>query len=148
MARVSLTVGKDRGPYDNKTPAALCPFNTNGKLPCFRGAGSFWKATLCWQTKQMQGRDTKSVFCRAHYHWVELLLTKENNGGRRCSDQKVWNGCMEAWSFDVWKLSLCIWFDSLFTFEVFTKTYIVTKMIHNFLHRNMLIQRRGVYDLT
>lgn len=29
MAGVSLTVGKDRGPYDNKTPAALCPFNTN-----------------------------------------------------------------------------------------------------------------------
>lgn len=33
---LSLTVWKDRGPYDNKTPAELCLFNTNDKLLGFR----------------------------------------------------------------------------------------------------------------
>lgn len=75
MARVSLTVGKDEGPYDNKTPAVLCLLNTNDKLPCLRGAGSFWKTTLCWQAKQMQGRDTKSVCWRVHNHRVDLKVT-------------------------------------------------------------------------
>ena len=76
-ARVSLTDRKDRGPYENETPAALCPFNTNDELPRFRGAGSFfWKATQCWQTKQMQGRDTKSFYCCARNRWVELFIER------------------------------------------------------------------------
>lgn len=104
MARVSLTVGKDKGPYDNKTPAVLCLFNTNDKLPCLRGAGSFWKTTLCWQAKQMRGRDTKSVYWRVHNHRVDLKLKDENNGSGRCSDQNVWNVCVEVWSFVVVKV--------------------------------------------
>lgn len=107
MVRVSLTVGKDRGPYDNKTPAALCPFNTNDKLPRFTEASSFWKETLCWQTKQMQGRDTKSVYCCASNHWVELFLKEKNNECGKCSDQKVWNVCLEAYSFILLKLFIC-----------------------------------------
>lgn len=117
MARVSLTVGKDRGPYDNKTPAALCPFNTNDKLPCFRGVGSFWKTTLYWQTKQMQGRDTKSVYCLTHNHWVKLLLKEENNRSGRCRHKKIWNVCTEACFVKVVTLNLNLFSAYVWSFD-------------------------------
>lgn len=119
----------------------LCLFNTNDKLPCLRGAGSFWKATLCWQTKQMQGRDTKSVYWRVYNHWVDLKLKEENNGSGRCSDQKVQNACVKGWLF-FFLCKLLLWIYSQLT--SFDKTDLINKM-YNSLHWNMFIQIFHLY---
>ncbi len=132
MARVSLTVGKDRGPYDNKTPAALCPLNTNDKLLCFRGAGSFWKATLCWQTKQMQGGDCCShnqlveafffPFLFFFFYYWEKIIEVEDVGTERVVHLNLILFPIRIWSFD--------------------KNGIISKII-----MNILLQRCGVHSL-
>lgn len=73
MVRVSLTVGKDRGPYDNKTPAALCPFNTNGKLPRFTEASSFLKG--------------------------DIVLTNQTNARGEIQNQSIAVPVITGWSF-------------------------------------------------
>lgn len=84
MAGVSLTVRKDRGPYDNKTPAALCPFNTNFL--------ALEEQVLFFYSERRHNAD-KPNKCKAamqnhstevpRNHWVELLLKEENNKGAK-----------------------------------------------------------------
>ena len=76
-------------------PLRCVPFNPNDKLPCFRGAGSFWRATLCWQTKQMQGGDccvrnhSAELFFFFFFYWVKKIMEVEDVVTKR-HEKSVW----------------------------------------------------------